>query len=191
MSFSFTISQNAQDVVARLGNFTPKLLQGMAATMDKENQLTIAHAQLNYLRGPRPQKLGVVTSRLRSSLTAAPARVTASAIISSIGTNVAYAGLHEHGFTGPVQVRAHSRTATRTASVTGSAIGTFDLRTGRIRRPRAQKIQLRGATHEVRAHTRQLRMPARPFLAPSLRDREADYGEAISASILRAWDGAL
>lgn len=183
MSIQFQLSANAQAIVARLDGLPDAMKQGIAGALDEQNQLTIGHAQVNYLRGPRPQKLGVVTSRLRGSLSAAESRVSADRIVSTIGTNVAYAGIHEHGFNGPVQVPQHTRTNSRPAKATA---GSVDLGTGRItRRPRPA-----GASSvTVRAHTRRMKMPARPFLQPAVADRLQDYGNAVSTAIESAWDG--
>lgn len=51
----------------------------------------------NRLTGPRPQFLGVVTGRLRSSITAAEPEKSGNDYSERIGTNVEYARLHEFG----------------------------------------------------------------------------------------------
>lgn len=186
MSLVIAISYEAAAVLEKLGRFTPRLKEGIAQGFDLQNQFTIGHAQATYLTGPRPQRLGVRTNRLRSSLSAAPTLVTDDRITTAIGTNVRYAGAHERGFDGTVKVQAHTRTATRHATVGGSALD-FDMRTGRIKK-RTKKITIRGTTHTVKEHSRHMVLPPRPFLAPSLRDRASAYGDAISNAVLNTWN---
>jgi phage gpG-like protein len=214
------ISDNAAAVTAQLRGFPPAMQQKIAAAMDLQNQLTIGHSQANYLSGPRPGKLGVVTNRLRGSINAKPARATERTVQSTIGTNVEYAMAHEKGFDGPVTVRKHSRKY-EGASVFMVQTGThkaitevsgakgrysrhdhlskrkvlvaeqkiFEMRTGRILAgdQKAKKVAQGFVT--VREHTRQMHLPVRPFLAPAIEDRKADYGTAVSDAILRAWNG--
>ena len=56
----------------------------------------LTRIKTGYLTGPRPEKLGVVTGRLRSSITYLmtpnPGKITAE-----IGTNVIYGAVHEYG----------------------------------------------------------------------------------------------
>ena len=51
----------------------------------------------NRLSGPRPQFLGVVTGRLRSSITATPTEKAGNVYFCRIGTNVVYGRIHEYG----------------------------------------------------------------------------------------------
>ena len=51
----------------------------------------------NRLSGPRPKFLGVVTGRLRASISAKPAIKRGNRYFSTIGTNVGYARKHEFG----------------------------------------------------------------------------------------------
>jgi len=51
----------------------------------------------NRLSGPRPEFLGVVTGRLRSSITASPTIKTGNVYMSRVGTNVEYGPRHEYG----------------------------------------------------------------------------------------------
>lgn len=51
----------------------------------------------NRLSGPRPRYLGVVTGRLRSSISASKAQKRGNIYETKIGTNVVYAPTHEFG----------------------------------------------------------------------------------------------
>jgi len=63
----------------------------------------------NRLTGPRPRFLGVVTGRLRSSISASQTEQNGNTFISRIGTNVKYASVHERGFKGRVSIRSFVR----------------------------------------------------------------------------------
>lgn len=54
-------------------------------------------SKANRLSGPRPQYLGVVTGRLRSSISAAPVEHIGNEYLERIGTNVEYGAIHEFG----------------------------------------------------------------------------------------------
>jgi phage gpG-like protein len=75
-------------------------------------------------------------------------------VSSSVGTNTAYARPWETGFTGTESVRAHTR-----------------------------RMKKRGVAAQVRAHTRDVTMRARPFLKPALDEMRprvvAELNEAL------------
>lgn len=54
-------------------------------------------SKANRLSGPRPQFLGVITGRLRSSITASQTEHIGSEYRVKIGTNVIYGPIHEFG----------------------------------------------------------------------------------------------
>lgn len=182
-----SLSSNAQDILRQVRTAPPRMLQAVARAIDRENQHTIGHIQRAYLTGPRPQKLGVVTNRLRGSIHAAPAVVNGSRIDSSIGTNVAYAGVHEFGFDGEVQVREHQRNVFGTFTKPAARI--LDLSTGRIRNQKSRRVSLLTGTATVRAHRRHMKVLPRPFLQPGLADSSLSYSVAISHAIESSWSG--
>jgi hypothetical protein len=188
--FKIAISSNAQAVLAQVGAMPAAMAANIALAMDDQNQLTIGHAQVNFLTGPRPQKLGVASNRLRSSLNASKAKILGNTIESIIGTNVKYAGAHEHGVDKVVQVKSHTRGRYDHSKLgAGSAtLLSFDMKTGRIKKGRTVK---RAQTSEiqVKAFKRHMKMPKRSFIAPSIEARQQDYSAAISAAILAAWQG--
>lgn len=77
-------------------------------------------------------------------------------IYAQVGTNVAYAHAHEYGFRGPVSVRAHTRT----------------LATGTVQ--------------NVRAHTRQMNLPARSFLRSTLSEEQDVIRTDLRAAAIAA-----
>ena len=62
----------------------------------KATRLVQTTARRDYLSGPRPQKLGVVTGTLRRSI-GAIVRMARNEGVGEVGTNVIYAAIHEFG----------------------------------------------------------------------------------------------
>jgi phage gpG-like protein len=178
------LTHNAQQIAARLATFPPEMLNGIARAMDKENELTVGHVAKNYLTGPRPEKLGVRTNRLRLSIRRSAAVIEGQSVTSTIGTNVEYAAIHEYGFTGSVDVKAHARAIVKTS---GQETAKLDAR-GRLRR-RTRTVRTQTGTAQVRAHKRSMKMRARPFLSPSVADRADNYAQSVSRAIIAAWEG--
>lgn len=79
-----------------------------AIGMERGLLYTVGLVQREYLSGPRPTRLDIVTRRLRDSI-ATQVQNTGTGVIGRIGTNVVYAAYHEFGFHGVVNVKAHSR----------------------------------------------------------------------------------
>ena len=179
------LTSNAQDVVAHLREFPPMMLQAIARAMDLENELTVGHIQAAHLtgRGPFPveeHKLGVISDRLRPSVRPSPAEIEGQSVISAIGSNVAYAGGHEHGVDRMVTVAAHQR---RLSIGNGKAKVWFD-KGGHVRKAAAGKV----ATGQVREFQRHMRMPARAPITTGIQERAPNYSRSISAAIISAWE---
>lgn len=79
------LDQTARDKAVKLG-------------LDQGAQLLKGWIQQNRLTGPRPQYLGVVTGRLRTSIATKPTEKRGDSYVAKIGTNVEYAAVHEFGF---------------------------------------------------------------------------------------------
>lgn len=88
---------------------------------------------------------------------------TPTSIVASVGTNVRYAAIHEFGFNGTEQVKAHLRTIHQ-------AFG----------RPIAE------TTVQVSAHARHMVMPKRSFLRSALEDLRAHIHEEMAAALTSA-----
>jgi hypothetical protein len=124
-----------------------------------------------YLRGPRPQNLGVVTGGLLSSITRGGAQsrtrfeATAAKSIYYVGTNVDYGAMWENGFTR--KVGAGARGGPRTLK--GRALATY-----MAKHPPGTK-----------------EIAARQFLAPALRDiaplAEVELANALKRAAERAF----
>jgi phage gpG-like protein len=173
MNLTITISEEAKQLIGSMDNRDGKYDRALMKALDLQNQLTIGYAQQRKLTGPRPQFLGVVTNRLRSSLNATPAAISGTEIESAIGSNVAYAAAHEFGFDGNVQVRAFTRRNIRR-----------DLFSVKKR-----KLSAAGVSY-VKAHTRHMMMPERSFIRSSIAERRPQYDAALSKAVLSALGGA-
>jgi phage gpG-like protein len=94
-----------------------RFLEGMGRALNKSGPMIVGNAvkfRFTAERGPFPvadAKLGRVTGRLRQSITSTKPQIhTGSNEVSmGFGSNVKYFGVHEFGFSGSVQVRAHQR----------------------------------------------------------------------------------
>lgn len=81
-----------------------QVLTALQRTTDRENQFTVGHINKAYMSLPgdgptAPDGLRVKSNRLRGSLRASRARLGGDGIVSSIGSNVAYARILEEGGT--------------------------------------------------------------------------------------------
>ena len=164
---NITLTPASLELIRRWPTLAPVAMQKMAKALDLENELTIGYAQVNKLSGPRPGVLGVVTNRLRSSLRRSAATVDGTQLTGAIGTNVKYAGVHEFGFDGDVQVRPYVRRRI-------------------IARVGKRNKVTRG---NVRGFTRHMRMPERSFIRCSISERLPNYNASLSKAIVSALGG--
>lgn len=131
-----------------------------------------AKVQGEYLRGPRPEHLGVRTGRLLGSITqGAPDsrsrfESTATTAFAFVGTNVEYGQFWEYGFT------RRTGAGARGGKFTG--MGPKALETYFSKHPPGEK-----------------NYPARPFLAPGLEAMRQTIVDQISASLSNAATRAL
>lgn len=173
------VTHNAEQVLGHCQRFPEKMMRAIAAVHDQQNQLTVGHIQQSYLSG---QSLHVVTNRLRGSIRASKAVISGTTVTSVIGTNVKYAGVHEFGFSGTVQVKEHQR---RFASFEGKSVSLKDAK--KISRSKKLSANLSSGVATVHAHSRKMLIPARPYLQPGVEDRLPVYASEISAGIVNAW----
>lgn len=97
----------------------------------------------------------------------------ADGVFAVIGTNVEYAGVHEYGFNGSVQVAAHTRRQRERLTYAEQYH-----RSGKV-----MKGKLTGLESMVQAHTRKVNLPERSFLRSTLKEFEprirAELQEAV------------
>src|SRR5581483_511083 len=112
------LSPEAQAILQGFRTLPARMAEKMKAAMDKANEEVLGKTSKARFTGrgpfsPGEHRLGVRTSRLRTSLNIAKAYLLSGAgsptIIGSIGSNVVYLGVHEKGFTGEVSVRPFTR----------------------------------------------------------------------------------
>lgn len=106
------------------------------------------------------QALKVRTGTLRRGINLKVTE-TDAAFVASVGTNVAYARIHELGFDGTQNVQAHLRTIKQ-----------------------AWGMQLKSPVEvKVRAFTRHMKMPKRSFLATALSEMAPEISERLQAAV--------
>jgi len=163
MSIGVTLTPQAQALIARVDRFPASFPKRIGRRLDLENELTIGHIQATKLSRRGPRTLGVVTNRLRGSLRKRKATVRGNGrIISAIGTNVVYAGVHEFGFKGRVSVRAHVRKG-------GVIFG---------------RVQTSKEKIFVRAHSRRVRIKERAPIRRGIEERAGKYRQSLSTEIV-------
>jgi len=181
-AIQLSLDSNAAQVVRQLGTFPERMQQEIAKALDYENEITVGQIQAKKLSRRGPTTLGVVSNRLRSSVRPTKAVVSPKSIESSIGSNVKYAGVHEYGFHGTVNVRGFTRRQTSNDLLAGGA------RRGFKARQKREKLQASGIAR-VKAHTRRMNIPARAYIRTTIEERRAAYGSAVSKAIVSAWEG--
>lgn len=185
------LTTSAKALLARAPQWPRALTTQLVRALDTENELTVGHIVKERATGKGPfpvseGKLGVRTSRYRRSIRRTKAAVVGSTIESAIGSNVRYAGAHEFGFSGVVNVRAH-RSQNR-------ALDVFQVRGGNLVRgwelPGAGGRGRRVATGftTVRAHQMRMNMPARSPIRRGIEDRVPNYSQALSRAIVAAFE---
>lgn len=165
MTVKIQLPPQIESRLRALQRLPEQLLAATMQTTDLQNELTIGKIQGEKLSKRGPTTLGVVTNRLRSSVSKTPAQFTGDAIVSSIGSNVRYAAAHEFGYTGPANVRSHTRRQAK--YVFGGP------------NPKA------GQPVTVRAHKRSLKIVARRPFGQGIDERQGAYAAALGKTVER------
>lgn len=194
MNVSIEISANAQKVLARMEKFPAAMAAAMGRAMDQQNQLTVAHIQATRLSGKGPfpvaeHRLGEKTGRLRSSVHRTDAVVSQTpggfTVVSSIGSNVKYAAIHEYGGiirrtqkAGSVRLRTdHQGNLIRQGK--NGKLAVFAKSTHK----RFKSVDYAGGK-KVEAV-----IPARAPFSTGIEDRLPSYKRALSNAIIAVWNG--
>jgi phage gpG-like protein len=191
-------SKNSLSVIRGLQELPEKVLQAAAKGLANGLLQVVGISQNEYLAGPRRQKLGEVSGNLRRSIQSLVEVIPDRGVIGRIGTVIPYGAFHEFGFTGDVQVKAHTRvvnllTTTGHAfeprreilNAAGERVGWRTNRVTAIRRAlgkglgKGLKVQLA----KVKAHVRRINYPGRPFVKPALEQGEDAIRDAIAAEL--------
>lgn len=163
------------------------LTRNLVRELDRLNELTVGHIIEARATGAGPfpvseGKLGVISSRYRRAVRPSKAALSGSAITSAIGNNVRYAGAHEYGFTGTVQVKAH-RAKNAMVDVLQTSSGerverweSFGLR--------GKKKKIASGYVQVKAHAMRMHLPERAPIRRGIADELPKYTDGLSAAIV-------
>lgn len=160
-----------RELIAKFEAAGPKIKARIDAEVQKLGFALQLRVQRDYLRGPRPAHLGVVTGRLLRSITQGGADSrskfvsTPVSAIAIVGTNVEYGAAWEYGFTR--KVGAGARGGPRT--LTGKSLETYI-----AKHPPGTK-----------------NVPARPFLAPALESFKEQATARLETALFEATRDAL
>lgn len=138
----------------------------------------------DYLRGPRPEKLGRVTGNLSRSVNIAT-ESRADYEGAAVGTNVIYGRIHELGFHGTMKVRAHTRKDGKVVAQ-GVKFSKPRLRKdGTLSTPATRRLKRQDVRGDVavKAHERDVDYPGKPFLKPSLEELKPSIRTELIASL--------
>ena len=200
MSDRLTIGfdERSQETIRYMQTMPQEMLTAIARGMDKGLALALGKITRERFTGKGPfpvgdRKLGVRSNRLRSSLRwnvtglpgqagGEPSRIDGNTISGSMGSNVEYAGVHEYGFSGEVQVRSFRRGVSPTQFVKA---GLGVLKGTRKLGKEAFKAAL--GMEQVRAHRRRMNVPERAPLRTGLADHGGTITAQIGAALQRAW----
>lgn len=170
------LSPKAQALLAAAPAWPLALKPAIAAALDLQNSASIGYITRNKLSVRGPHTLGRITSRLALSVRATKAVVSGDAILSAIGSNVKYAGVHEFGFDGVVQVKAFTRRQVSNDVLAGQ-------RRGFTARGKRERLSASGIAR-VKAHTRRVHFPARAMFRTGIEERLPNYSRALSRAII-------
>ena len=181
-SFRLTIDPGSDFDQLRSQYSTPilqaRMAEGVRRGLDRANLIVLSRVQRKRFTGtagkPFPvaqQKLRHDTTRLRRSLGASRAMVRQASTLrvgSGIGSNVVYFGVHEFGYDGTVAVPAHTRKMPARDMVSS----------------KGKPYTIPAGLQNVRAHSRQMKVPARRPLFAGLiesQNRETYKDELYTA----------
>jgi phage gpG-like protein len=167
LSIRIQLSERGRRLIDDRQGLTRQALDAMARAMHDENMLTVAAITRDKLSFPKkgpsvPNGLRVRTGRLRRSIRSTYPVVATGGIVSSIGTNVEYAGIHEFGGTVPPHT-IRPKTAKALA---------FTIRGKKIIR---KSVRHPGATY-----------PARRYIQSTIEERVPQYEQALSNAVVQS-----
>lgn len=173
--------KNVDNVLQNLKTTEDRLRRALGVGLSRGLQIAAGVAQKNYLSGPRPSVLDVVTTRLRGSIVT-EVDVSNNVITGRIGSNVPYAAYHEFGFHGVENVKSHLRVASLEIARKNKLGTVFLVQRGGSKRL-AKSLKRYDITNitGVRAHTRKIDYDGRPYLRPALED--TDIGGEITKQL--------
>lgn len=139
----------------RWKNIRKNFIANMRNASNRFGSDAVKRSKLDYMKGPRPLKLNRISGYLSGHMNK-QVSVDGNTVTTRIGNNMVYARIHELGFLGQMQIKAHQRVV---AKVFGRPV-------------LAHKV-------DVRAHSRTVNMPKRPYIRPGIDDALPDYRTSI------------
>lgn len=156
----FVVTVKNEAFLAKLQGF-PSKFHARILPVVKRLSIALQREVMVKLTG---QVLNVRTGTLRRSINQ-EVLDSPQGIRGIVGTNVSYAAIHEYGYDGPVNVRAHLRT---------------------IKEAFGRPLTKGHKTFEVSAHVRNVHVPERSFLRSTLNEFEPRIKEEISEAAREA-----
>ena len=184
VAISIQLSPAAQKITANLQKLPAQAALVIAGAMDEANQFALANIVEKHLTGKGPfpveeNRLGERSHMLRNSARTAPAVVDGDKVISAIGSNVKYAGLHEFG--GRITIPARKvKVRLRT-----NADGSLMRQLGQLA-IFAKKSHKRAKEIETQTEAYDVTMPARAPFRTGITEMAPRYSKSISAAIIAA-----
>ena len=184
-----------------LGKLVPATRKAASDALGRGLELVRSLAQREYLSGPRPSRLGVVTTRLRNSISWRVTETRDGGIVGRIGTTVPYGRFHEFGYHGTQQVSGHTRVvALRTRKGNEFRGDTLTRLRGEIRDGDGNLVGYKRGLKSVsssrrvglaliayvRPHTRQVDYRGRPYLRPALARLLDRIRDLVTSAVDRA-----
>lgn len=178
-------AKNEQVVAASLKSLDDRLLQAVQTGLARGLLILVGKVQREWIQdGPRISgelgpgaRLHSVTGRLRSGMQSSAA-IRGQRVVGRIGNSVKYAAYHEFGFHGTINVRAHSRVMDQRTGLLDWSVDTRRairsdkgvLLGFKESRKASTKFQKGGfvTVQFVKAHSRQVNYPGKPFVRPAL-----------------------
>lgn len=170
MKLKAELSNEARSLMARLGS-SQRVLQAMRGALERETQATWRHITMERMRGndgtPFPASqgiLGVRTGRYRQALRATRAVISGQSVVSGIGANLKYAGIHEFGGKTPAHIiEPRKKKGTLAFQIGGRLVF-------------AKMVKHPGS-----------RIPERAPVRRGIEDRLPQLSEALSGACIGAW----
>ena len=188
MPDNWTIEITSDTATRALEEYPSRALQAIRRTLDEQNELTVSSVIEKRLSFNRDQPstlegLRVQSGKLRQSFRrgasdslSTGAKIEGDSVVSTIGSNLRYAGVHEYGFSGVVSVPGHSR---RLQSRLSFKFG-----------GKAKRRKVQGRDVFVRPHPMRVNLPARRYIGRTLDERLPAYTAAIESALERLWERA-
>ena len=154
--------------------------------MEKAIRRVVATARKDYLRGPRPDKLGVQTGALIRSITGKITRSTKHIVKGTTGSDLEYAAIHEHG--GIIQPKVSQYLAIPLGKTQGKPRDYPDAFFITSKKNNLLIVKNNGGELlPLFLLKKQVEIPARPFLKPAYLDNKKKVQEDLRDAYLTAW----